>query len=206
MRARVAAIKWTRVCNEQWIVSTCFSDAFLGLSKDASSATKVPMTNRMPLAVVGVMTLVLAMLGCASVRTPNLEAEYLQESAQIEQRLKQIFDAAEKKEMDRLDSYHFYGPKFTKFSASLPERQDAATARKGEHDGVGAINDLKMEAEELKIDVFGDAAIATFTLKFGFSAGAERIERKEHGTLVLVKDHGDWKITHEHFSPIKSTP
>jgi ketosteroid isomerase-like protein len=165
------------------------------------------MTNRMTVVpVLGAVTLVLVMLGCTSVRTTNLEAAYPQESVLIEQRLKQIFDAAENKEFDRLDTYHFYGPKFTKFSASLPGRQDAAMARKGEHDGIGAINDLKMEAEGLKIDVFGDTAIATFTLKFGFRAGAERIERKEHGTLVFVKDHGDWKITHEHFSPIKSNP
>src|SRR5438874_1462392 len=101
----------------------------------------------------------LIVIGCASVSKTNSEADHPEEKTRIEQRLNQIFDAAQKKEFDRLDSYHFYGPKFTKFSASVPDRQDAATARKGEHDGLAAVNELKMRAEDLKIDVFGNAAI-----------------------------------------------
>ena len=146
----------------------------------------------------------LTCLGCASVPKANLEADDGEERARIGQRLNQIFDAAQKKDLERLDSYHFYGPKFTKFSASFPGRQDAATARQGEHNGITAANDLKMNAEDLKVDIFGNVAIATFNLNFSFKTDSGVVERKEQSTLVFVKDRGEWKIAHEHFSPIPS--
>lgn len=143
--------------------------------------------------------------GCASSPTTNPQAAQ-KEQAQIERRLNEIFDAAEKKDLARLDSYHLYGPNFTKFSAASASRQDADTSRKGEHDGLGAINDLKMQAEELKADVFGNVAVATFILHSSFKVAADTIEKKERGTLVFVKEQGEWKITHEHFSPIAANP
>jgi len=51
----------------------------------------------------------------------------------IERRLQEVFAAAENKDFDRLDSYHFYGPKFTKFSVphltgwTLPPGERAST-------------------------------------------------------------------------------
>jgi ketosteroid isomerase-like protein len=143
--------------------------------------------------------------GCAS--SPQTNPHTAQkDQAQIERRLNEIFDAAEKKDLERLDSYHLYGPNFTKFAASSAGRLDAAAGRKGEHDGLSAIKDLMMQAEELKVDVFGDVAVATFTLKSSFKLATDTIEKKEHATLVFVKEQGSWKITHEHFSPIKATP
>lgn len=166
----------------------------------------ITMNTRMKIALLSGVSVLLALIGpgCASVQKADLSADQPGEKARITKRLNEIFDAAQKKDLERLDSYHFYGPKFTKFSASSPGRLDAAAARKGEHDGITAANGLKMQAEDLKIDVFGDVAIATFTLNFSFKSGTDTIERKEQSTLVFVKDRGDWKITHEHFSPIPS--
>jgi len=141
-------------------------------------------------------------VGCASAPTKNTQTQ----EAQVKRRLYEILDAAEKKDFERLDSYHLYGPKFTKFSAASASRLDAAASRKGEHDGLGAINDLKIHSEELKTDVFGDVAVATFILNFSFKAGSGSIEGKEQATLVFVNNRGSWRITHEHFSPIKSNP
>jgi ketosteroid isomerase-like protein len=62
-----------------------------------------------------------------------------------------------------------------------------------------------MKADELKIDVFGDVGIATFILAYHFKAGTETIEKTER-SLVFVKDRGDWKIVHEHFSAFKPEP
>lgn len=144
--------------------------------------------------------------GCASVPTANLNADYPEERAKIQRRLNEIFDAAEKKDLPRLDSYHFYGPKFTKFADGQLSRQDATAARQGEHDGLGSINDLSMRADDVKIDVFGDVAIATFVLEARFKAGTDTIEKQARSTLVFVKERGDWKIAHEHFSAFKSNP
>jgi len=143
--------------------------------------------------------------GCASIPTADLNANHPEARAQIERRLHEIFDAAEKKDLPRLDSYHFYGPRFTKFAEQLG-RQDAAAAREGEHAGSAAIKDLSMQADDLKIDVFGDTGIATFIMNYSFKSGSDAIQKKSRATLVFVKDRGAWKITHEHFSPFKSNP
>jgi len=81
---------------------------------------------------------------------------------------------------------------------------DAATARKGERDGLQAVNDLFMKAQDLKIDVFGNTGIATFMFDYGFKAGTISVQKQARATLVFVKEAGEWKITHEHFSPSKA--
>jgi len=143
--------------------------------------------------------LLLVVGGCASMLSSDLSAEQLQ----IKKRLDQVFAAAQNKDFARLDSYHLYGPQFTKFSGSSPERLDAAAGRKGEHEGLGAANKLQMRAESLKIDVFGTVGIATFILNYSFEAGAETVHRKDRSTLVFVKEAREWKIAHEHLSPIE---
>jgi ketosteroid isomerase-like protein len=150
---------------------------------------------------------VLFACGCVSVPGPNLNADYPEDQAQIQLVLKDIFDAAQKKEFARLDAHHFYGPKFTKFDDFEPlARQHAVFARKSEHEGLGGITELSMKAEDLKIDVFGNVAVATFVLVYGFTAGPDVIKTKARSTMVFVKDQRAWKIAHEHFSAFKSNP
>ena len=150
------------------------------------------------LAVVAIL-----LVGCASAPTAKPTADHPNEQAQIRRRLDEIFDAAKKKDFNRLDGYHFYGPKFTKFAAETTDRQDATAARQGEHDGLGSVNDMSMQADDLKIDVFGDVGIATFVLNYSFKAQAGTIEKKARSTMVFVKERGAWRIVHEHFSPLK---
>jgi ketosteroid isomerase-like protein len=138
--------------------------------------------------------------GCASAPTAKLTDDYSKDQAQIRQRLNEIIDAAQKKDFERLDSYHLYGTKFTKFETQAPGRLDAEAARKGEHNGLGAATDLVMQAEDLKIDVFGDVGIATFLLDYSFKTETGRIDKKALSTLVFVKEGGAWKIAHEHLS------
>jgi ketosteroid isomerase-like protein len=63
-----------------------------------------------------------------------------------------------------------------------------------------------MRANDLKIDVFGEVAVVTFLVNSSFKVGTDNLERQARSTLVFVKDQGTWKITHEHFSPLKSNP
>ena len=154
--------------------------------------------------VIAFASLLLA--GCAGIRSDSPAGNYRDEQAKVERVLNGIFDAAETKELERLDSYHFYGPKFTKFGVGQLGREDAAVARKREHDGVTAVNELSMKADDLKVDVFGEAAIATFIINYSYRAGNQRTEKKERSTLVFVKDHGNWKIAHEHFSQFNPSP
>lgn len=148
----------------------------------------------------------LLLAGCASPAPSKSTAAPNREKAQIERRLKEIFDAAEKKDMVRLDSYHYYGPHFTKFSGASPARQNAAVAREGEHEGLGSIDGLLMQADDLKIEVFGRTAVITFILDCSFMAGNHGVDKKEQATMILVRDAGAWKIVHEHFSALKPAP
>jgi ketosteroid isomerase-like protein len=141
--------------------------------------------------------------GCSSLprNSPNAET---QEKGQIERRLKETFDAAEKKDFDRLDSYHLYGPKFTKFAPESVTRLDSVAARNGEHAGLGSISELAMHADDLKIDLFGDVGITTFTFRYSFKAGGSAFKKEAQATMVFVKDGNGWKIAHEHFSALKA--
>jgi ketosteroid isomerase-like protein len=83
---------------------------------------------------------------------------------------------------------------------------DATAAREGEHKGLSAANDLRMQADDLDIQVFGNAGISTFILSYSFKVGDDRIQKRAHATLVFVKDQGSWKIVHEHLSPVTNAP
>jgi len=141
--------------------------------------------------------------GCATQTTADLREDSPEERAHLERQLRDILDASAQKDLDRLDSYHLYGPKFTKFAASSPDRLDANAARKGEHDGLASIENLKLQAEFLKIDLFGDVAITTCILDATFTVGDKPIHVKDRTTLIFVKEDGTWKIAHEHISPIQ---
>ena len=142
------------------------------------------------------MALVL-LTGCAT--APSRPAASGSEQAQVKQRLAEILNAAETKDLPRLDSYHWYGPHFTKFAAT-GQRLDAVAARDGEHKGLSAPLGLKLRADDLQIDVFYDTAVATFTMVATIQSGAETIMKRDRGTLVFVKHGGSWEIVHEHFS------
>jgi ketosteroid isomerase-like protein len=142
----------------------------------------------------------LLLAGCASIsnQEPNKNSEIAKE--QVHRVLDQIFDACEKKDLDRLDSYHLYGPQFTKFDSLSPGRLGAEAARQGEHAGLSAVNDLHMQAEDLDIEIFDGTAICAFLLDYSFKTATDTIQRKARATLVFAKDHGHWKIVHEHLS------
>src|SRR5947209_5721680 len=156
---------------------------------------------RQLLPVVGIL-----FAGCASAPSSKLAVDYPKEEAQIRVRLDEIIDAAQTKDFNRLDSYHLYGAKFTKFAPEAAGRLDSEAARKGEHDGLGAATGLKMEADALKIDVFGDVAIGTSVLNYSFKGPAGIVEKKANTTMVFVKEGGAWKIAHEHLSTPKPNP
>jgi ketosteroid isomerase-like protein len=163
------------------------------------------MSNQTTLAcwmIVSALAIVFLAPGCASVRTVDVEADLPEARAKIERRLHEVFVAAESKDFDRLESYHLYGPKFTWFSGTSAARQDAATTRRIEHDGLASLQGLKMRADALKVDVFGDVGIATFILDYSFEAGGTTVPKKDRTTMVFVKVDGEWKVTHEHLSPI----
>jgi len=148
-------------------------------------------------AIVGLMV-----GGCATGPRGKVTAQQPKEVKEITSRLLEIIDACQKKDFVRLEGYHLYGPKFTKFSTESAGRLEADAARKGERDGLSAVNDLSMRADDLKIDVFGKVGIATFVLSYSFKAGDQTIEKQAKTTMAFVKEGGEWRIAHEHLSAV----
>lgn len=153
----------------------------------------------------GLFVCVLA-VGCVTEKAAPPFSGRPDEQFAIRQLLEEVFDAAAKKDFPRLDSYHAYGPKFSKFSADSPHRQNAEEARRGEHEGLAAVDGMTMRAEDLKVDVFGDAALATFVLDYAFEVEGRRTAARARATMAFVREGGVWLITHEHFSPIQVRP
>ncbi|MCU1279217.1 MAG: hypothetical protein JWM53_2763 [bacterium] len=131
---------------------------------------------------------------------------FADDQAKITKLLQEIVDAAQKKELDKLDAFHAYGPKFTKFEDDQLARQDAEAGKKGERDSLAAIKSFHAKVENLKVDVFGAAAVATFILAYDVDTGKEKMAAKDRSTFVFAKDGGTWKIVHEHNSPLKTAP
>jgi ketosteroid isomerase-like protein len=133
---------------------------------------------------------------------------YPEEQAKVEQRIQDIWSAVQNKEVDRLESYHPFGPKFTKFDDFEPlDRQDAETTRRLEGEAITGVKAFVPNVTDLKVDVFGPVAVATFVLEYDITTEEdEELSMRARSTLVFAKDGPEWKIVHEHFSPFKSNP
>lgn len=150
----------------------------------------------------GWAVLLLALLGsgCAARSKPSVPyAE--RDRAEVKQAIAEIFAAAKAKDWVKLDSFHAYGPEFSKFGGEQPGRESSEAARAGEHTSLGAIDDLEVEAKDLKIDLFGDTAVATSVFHLEFKANGQAVARRTRATLVFHKFKEGWKIVHEHLSP-----
>ena len=145
---------------------------------------------------------------CASLALSSVAwASDADEQTKIGKIVSEIVDAAQKKQLDRLDAFHWYGPKFTKFEDDGLGRQDAAAGKKGERDGLSAVKSFAAKVSDLKVDVFGSAAVATMILAYDIDTGDAKMPKmsgKDRSTLVFAKENGVWKIVHEHHSPLKN--
>jgi ketosteroid isomerase-like protein len=131
-----------------------------------------------------------------------------EEQGGVERRIQEIMSAARNKDVDRLESYHLFGPKFTKFDDFEPlDRQDAETTRKLEREAITGVKEFRPNVKDLKVDVFGPVAVATFVFEYGITTDEdEKLSMRARSTMVFAKDSSEWKIVHEHFSPFKGNP
>lgn len=137
-----------------------------------------------------------------------IKETYPEEQAKVEKRIQEIMSAAQNKDVDRLESYHLFGPKFSKFDDFEPlERQDAETTRKLEREAITGVKEFAPSVNDLKVDVFGPVAVASFVFEYGIVTNDdEELSVKARSTMVFAKDGSEWKIVHEHFSPFKDNP
>jgi len=128
---------------------------------------------------------------------------FTRERAEVERRLMRVMSAARRHAIDELESYHAFGPKFTKFDDFEPlDRQDAEATKRLEREAILSVREFVPEVIDLKIDVFGAVAVTTFVMAYDVTTEQdEHYSFRARATLVFANDDGSWLIVHEHFSP-----
>ncbi len=140
-----------------------------------------------------------------STKVDIIKEEFPEAQAELSKVMDAIEASIRTKDADKLISFHVYGPKFTEFRDGAP-RFGAEENEVYERGFVSAITGVyKWDWEDLKIDVFGDVANVTFHANFQPIVGQDTMKTTGQVTLLFVKYKGDWKITHEHFSPLIPT-
>lgn len=105
-------------------------------------------------------------------------------------------------DMDKLISFHAYGPKFTEFKNGEPRNGDAANEAH-ERNVFGSVTEVvKFDAKDLKIAVYGEVANLTFHSDFHLKFGEDLVVVNDQITLLFVKTNDGWKMVHEHHSPL----
>ena len=142
------------------------------------------------------------LLSACQQKTDWINETYPEKQKAIEQTVQAIFESAKAKDMAKLDAFHLYGPKFSKFDdGEDKQRLNAAQGQQKENELFMALEAFQFNISQLKADVFGQVGIATFIIDYQAKVQGQDVSGKVRGTLVFVEDAGQWKITHEHFSP-----
>jgi ketosteroid isomerase-like protein len=154
--------------------------------------------------IIQIMLLILVVSSCKDRPEPDLITDsFPVAQAKIREVIKSIVKDAETANIEGLQSVHLNSDKFTKFGPRSFNRQDVTGTNKTEAAFFGSISNYRQEVKELKIDVFGDVAIATYYPHVSFEQDGEEKSGSGRQTLVFLKTVEGWKIVHEHGTPNK---
>ncbi len=155
-------------------------------------------------------------IGCKEQPEPAIPAEPVVEAdlmkdqfpeaqEEIEQTLAAIEQSIRDGDMDKLIAFHAYGPKFTEFINGAP-RSGSMENEKTERETFSNVTEVvKLGMDDLKIAVYGDVANVTFHSDFHLMFGEDLAVVNNQISLLFVKNaEGEWKIVHEHHSPLKA--
>ena len=132
------------------------------------------------------------------------------DSAKIRDLIYQYFQLGKTKEIEKIEE--FLEVRFTKFGDSPPyDRRDFERALMLEQMQFASLSDFDFQIEDLKTEVLGEAALATFVLQVtgmivdDYSFRGTAINNKARATIVLRKDkNNQWKMVHQHLSKLAS--
>jgi ketosteroid isomerase-like protein len=130
------------------------------------------------------------------------------DSAKIRDLIYKYFQLAKTKEIEKIEE--FLDTSFTKFGDSPPyDLRDFERALMLEQLQFASLSDYDFKIEDLKTEVRGDAAIATFVIQVtgmivdDYSFRGTAIDNRARTTVVLHKDkNGRWKMVHQHLSKL----
>ncbi|MGK7388820.1 MAG: YybH family protein [Candidatus Cyclobacteriaceae bacterium M2_1C_046] len=144
-------------------------------------------------------------MGCSGQMSNGISDEYQKEQEEVLQTMGEITNSINEGDLDKLIAFHAYGPKFTEFKQGAP-RNGGEENEKHERDVFGSVTEVvKMEAKDMKVAVYhGKVANVTFHSDFHLKFGDELVVVNDQISLLFAKtDNGEWKIVHEHHSPLK---
>lgn len=153
-----------------------------------------------------------SLTGCTAHRQPAppppkdiIADPFPAEQGEVEKTLHDLLEAAREKDVDRLLAFIADSPKVTKFDDSEPlDRQDVIAWKKAERQAFSSFKLFTPAISDLRVDVFGAVAVATFVLKYDIETDKDKLSAKARSTFVFAKDAARWKIVHAHFSAFKS--
>ena len=153
-------------------------------------------------------TFTLIMILGASLTICNAQADLVNEEfPEAKQEVMETFGAIAQSikdgDIDKLISFHAYGPKFTEFKNGEP-RNGGEANEAHERNVFGSVTEVvKFDAKDLEIAVYGDVANVTFHSDFHLKFGEELVVVNDQITLLFVNTQDGWKMVHEHHSPLK---
>jgi ketosteroid isomerase-like protein len=125
----------------------------------------------------------------------------------IESLIRSFFDAGKNKDLPSLSAFHAASDKFSKFDENPPyTRQNSEEAFVHEQAAFANISDYSYTIDGLRVDLFGDTAVATFYLTYkgmfvnDYSFEGSPVGSRARVTMVLTREKDGWKIAHEHLS------
>jgi len=121
--------------------------------------------------------------------------------AEIRAVINSIVKDAETVNVEGLKEIHLNSEKFTKFGPRNFNRQDVGSTNESEEAFFGSIANYKQEIVDLKVDVFGEVAIATYYPHVSFIQDGQEKKGSGRQTFVFLKTNDGWKLVHEHGTP-----
>jgi ketosteroid isomerase-like protein len=139
----------------------------------------------------------------ASAGSDHIDRAYPEDEAAVKQAVHGVFESIRNGELDDLAKHHLDSNKFTKWpddGRAVVLGYDAAVEL--ETAIFSTMTKFEYEVRNLRVDVIGPVAIATFVISYEIAFGEEQMAAAERSTLVFAKKEGDWQIVHEHFSQV----
>lgn len=143
---------------------------------------------------------------CQAQSSNGIMTEYPEEKAEILQTWNEIVKSVQEGNVDKLISFHAYGPKFTEFKQGAL-RNGGEDNEAFEREVFGSVTEaVKMDANDMKVAVYhGNVAVVTFHSDFHLKFGEDLAVVNDQISLVFAKNNeGEWKIVHEHHSPLNA--
>lgn len=134
-----------------------------------------------------------------------IDNDYLEAQKEVVETMNGITQSIKDGDVEKLIAFHAYGPKFTEFKMGEP-RVGSKENETHERNIFGSVTEIiKFDAKDLKIAVYyGNVANVTFHSDFHLKFGEDLVVVTDQISLLFVKTKaGEWKIVHEHHSPLK---